>query len=175
MSSLDSISYTGLIWAVVIVIAGSIGLQLLVRHMKRRADDGDPRTDTGKEKRTRTLGRMVMTAGQVVLWTVAILTALQSFGINTTPILAASGVIGVAVGLGLQSFAKDFVSGVIIFVENQYAEGDRVKIGAFEGTVEQMTIRSTVLKDDDGNLIFLSNGDVKGVMNYSLSGLSRKD
>ncbi len=157
-----------IVWIVVLLVGGHAGLKYVVRRIKKAADDNDPRSHTGKEKRARTLGRLLTTAGTIVIWGVAGLMVLRLFGVNTTPLLAASGIIGATVALGTQGFAKDLVSGAIIFTENQYAEGDEVRIGEFEGVVERMTVRSTVLRDGDGNLVFLANGNVNNVVNLSL-------
>jgi len=92
---------------------------------------------------------------------------LSLFGVDTTPILAGAGVIGLAIGFGAQSLVKDFVSGLFILVENQYSVGDRVKIGNFEGRVIRITMRSTVLHDDEGKTFYISNGLIKDVTNLS--------
>lgn len=93
--------------------------------------------------------------------------SLNLSGVDIRPILASAGIIGLAVGFGAQSLVKDFVSGLFILIENQYGVGDRVKIGSFEGNVVKITMRSTVLMDDEKNKHYISNGLVKNVTNMS--------
>lgn len=92
--------------------------------------------------------------------------------IDLTPIFASSAIIGIALGFGAQSIIKDFLSGVFIITENQYRVGDVVDIEGAAGTVERITIRSTILRDADGNVHFLPNGNVMHVINKTM-GFSR--
>jgi len=92
---------------------------------------------------------------------------LNLFGVDIRPILAGVGVIGLAIGFGAQSLVKDFVSGLFILVENQYRIGDKVKIGSSEGNVIRITMRSTVLKDEEGKIYYISNGSIKNVINMT--------
>ncbi len=92
---------------------------------------------------------------------------LSLFGVDITPILAGAGVIGLAIGFGAQSLVKDIVSGLFILVENQYGIGDKIKIGSFEGQVFKITMRSTVLRDDEGRTFYISNGLIKDIVNFS--------
>src|SRR3989344_2530125 len=82
-------------------------------------------------------------------------------------ILAGAVILGVVLGFGAQSLIKDFLSGLFIFFEPQYSIGDRVKIGDFEGIVYRVTMRSTVLKDDEGNRYYIANGTINNVTNLS--------
>lgn len=92
--------------------------------------------------------------------------------VDLTPIFASSAIIGVALGFGAQSIIKDFLTGVFIITENQYRVGDVVDIEGAAGTVERISIRSTVLRDADGNVHFLPNGNVMHVINKTM-GYSR--
>lgn len=93
-------------------------------------------------------------------------------GVNLVPILASAGIVGVAVGFGAQSIIKDFITGAFIIMENQYRVGDVVEIEGATGTVERITIRSTVIRDSDGNVHFLPNGSIIHVINKTM-GYSR--
>lgn len=88
--------------------------------------------------------------------------------IDFTPLFASAGIIGIALGFGAQSIIKDFLSGVFIIMENQYRVGDTVDIEGAAGTVERMTVRSTVLRDFDGNVHFLPNGTIAHVINKTM-------
>lgn len=92
--------------------------------------------------------------------------------VNLTPFFASAGIVGVAIGIGAQSIIKDFITGAFIIIENQYRVGDVVDISGAVGTVERITIRSTVVRDSDGNVHFIPNGSVVHVINKTM-GYSR--
>lgn len=146
---------------------GRILLKVAVSRLARMVDDGDDTDVSQKEKRAETLGNIIVTTGNIVIYVVILLMILSLFGIDIRPVLAGAGVIGLAVGFGAQSLVKDFVSGLFILIENQYGIGDTVKIGSFEGRVIRITMRSTVLKNDEGKTFHISNGLIKDVINMS--------
>ena len=82
-------------------------------------------------------------------------------------ILAGAGVVGVAIGFGAQTLVKDLLSGVFIILEHRYALGDHVKIDIFEGEVVKITMRSTVLRNAEGQTFYISNGSIPKVINSS--------
>lgn len=92
--------------------------------------------------------------------------------IDLMPIFASSAIVGIVIGLGAQSIIKDFLTGVLIIMENQYRVGDVVDISGANGTIERITIRSTILRDGDGNVHFVPNGSVAHVINKTM-GYSR--
>jgi small conductance mechanosensitive channel len=155
------------IWIIILFFFGKIILKLIVKRFVKIADDEDDSHVSQKEKRAKTLGRIVVTTGNIIIYAIILLMVLSLFGINITPILAGAGVIGLAIGFGAQSLVKDFVSGLFILVENQYGIGDKVKIGNSEGQVIRITMRSTVLKDEEGKIYYISNGSIKDVINMS--------
>lgn len=142
-------------------------LKIIVNRLIRIVDDGDDTQYSQKEKRAETLGHIIVTTGNVVIYLVILLMALSLLGIDITPILAGAGVVGLAIGFGAQSLVKDFVSGLFILIENQYGIGDTVKIGSFEGDVVLITMRSTVLRNKKGETYYISNGLIKDVTNIS--------
>jgi len=155
------------IWIIILFFFGKIILKLIVKRFVQIADDKDDNHVSQKEKRAKTLGRIVVTTGNIIIYAIILLMVLSLFGIDITPILAGAGVIGLAIGFGAQSLVKDFVSGLFILVENQYGIGDKVKIGNSEGQVIRITMRSTVLKDEEGKIYYISNGSIKDVINMS--------
>jgi len=155
------------IWIIFLFIFGRLILKLIVRRLTKMVDDGDDEHVSQKEKRAETLGHIVVATGNIVIYAVILLMTLSVFGIDITPILAGAGVIGLAIGFGAQSLVKDFVSGLFILVENQYGIGDKVVIGKSEGNVIRISMRSTVLKDDEGKIYYISNGSIKDVINKS--------
>ena len=160
------------IWIVVLFFFGRIILKLVVKRLVKIVDDGDDDHVSQKEKRAKTLGQIILTTGNIVIYAVILLMILTVFGVDIRPILAGAGVIGLAIGFGAQSLVKDFVSGLFILVENQYGIGDKVKIGSFEGQVIRITMRSTALKNDEGKIYYISNGSIKDVINVSQQKIS---
>ena len=155
------------IWIIILFFFGKIILKLIVKRFVKIVDDGDDKRVSQKEKRAETLGQIIITTGNIVLYAVILLMVLSVFGVDIRPILAGAGVIGLAIGFGAQSLVKDFVSGLFILVENQYGIGDKVKIGSSEGRVIRITMRSTVLEDEEGKLYYMSNGSINNVINLS--------
>lgn len=88
--------------------------------------------------------------------------------INFLPIFASAGVLGAVIGFGAQSLIKDFISGVFIIAENQFRVGDDIEIDGAVGKVEHITIRSTVIRDDGGNVHYISNGNIMHVINKTM-------
>lgn len=158
---------TDIILIVMLFFLGRMILKLIVRRLIRMVDDGDDAHVSQKEKRAKTLGSIIITTGNIVIYIVILLMVLSLFGVDIRPILAGAGVIGLAIGFGAQSLVKDFVSGLFILVENQYGIGDQVKIGSFEGKVIRITMRSTVLRNDEGKIFYISNGLIKDVTKMS--------
>lgn len=156
-----------IVWIIILFFFGRIILRLLVKRLIRIVDDGDDKHVSQKEKRAETLGRIIVTTGNIVIYVVILLMILSLFGVDITPILAGAGVVGLAIGFGAQSLVKDFVSGLFILVESQYSIDDKVKIGSFEGRVIRITMRSTVLLNDEGETFYISNGLIKDVTNFS--------
>ena len=146
---------------------GRVILKLIVRRFEKIVDDGDNAHISQKEKRAETLGHIIITSGNIVIYAIVLFLILNLLGVDIRPIIAGAGVIGLAIGFGAQSLVKDFVSGLFIFVENQYGISDKVKVGSFEGIVIRITMRSTVLKDDEGKIYYISNGSIKDVINMS--------
>ena len=152
---------TDIIWIIILFFFGRIILKLVVKRLVKMVDDEDDEHVSQKEKRAETLGHIIVATGNVVIYVVITLMVLSLFGVDIRPILAGAGVIGLAIGFGAQSLVKDFVSGLFILVENQYGIGDKVKIGSFEGQVVRITMRSTVLRNTEGKIYYISNGLIK--------------
>jgi small conductance mechanosensitive channel len=90
---------------------------------------------------------------------------LSELKINIAPILGAAGIVGVAIGFGAQSLVKDYVGGLFILIEDQIRQGDSIKIEGYEGTVEEITLRYVRLRDYDGFVHFIPNGQIRIVTN----------
>ncbi len=117
-------------------------------------------TETDRKKRLATLESLIDAIIHIAVWLVAAVMIIDELGINTGPLLASAGVVGVALGIGAQSFIKDFVNGIFIIAENQYRVGDTVTLNTVTGTVQAITVRTTVLRDADGSLHHVPNGTI---------------
>ncbi len=158
---------TDVIWIIILFFFGRTMLKLIVKRLVRIVDDADDKYVSQKGKRAETLAHIIVATGNTFIYAVVLLMVLSLFEIDITPILAGAGVVGLAIGFGAQSLVKDFVSGLFILIENQYGIGDKVKIGSFEGRVIRITMRSTVLLDDEEKTYYISNGSVNNVINLS--------
>lgn len=119
------------------------------------------------KQRAKTLGSVMRSAATVTIYTFAILMSLGEFDINLGPLIAGAGVAGVALGFGAQSIVKDFLSGFFMLVEDQYAVGDIVDVGAASGVVEGIGLRTTRIRDVNGTLWHVPNGEILRVGNKS--------
>lgn len=144
----------------------------LVRRVARRivvaVDDGDDSTMTAAEKRGHTVAQLVRSVGRVVILIIALLLTIGQF-ISIGPLLAAGGLVGLAVSFGAQSLVKDLISGFFILAENQFGVGDVIEAAGKSGTVERMTLRVVVLRDLRGVLHTIPNGQITTVSNLTRS------
>lgn len=92
---------------------------------------------------------------------------LSEIGVDIAPIIASAGIIGIALGFGAQSLVKDFLAGIFVFIEDQYGVGDVVDVGVASGTVETVTLRMTRLRDVNGTVWYVPNGEILRVGNQS--------
>jgi small conductance mechanosensitive channel len=141
-------------------------LRRLARRIILRAEAGDAPGLRFRAQRAATLAQLLIHVGGIVIVIVGGLLFLDIF-ISIGPLLAGAGVLGLAVSLGFQGVMKDIITGFLVVLEDQYAVGDRVRIGDVEGTVHGLTLRSTVVQADDGTLHYLANGALTAVANLS--------
>ncbi|MCC6547968.1 mechanosensitive ion channel family protein [Candidatus Sumerlaeota bacterium] len=120
------------------------------------------------EKRITTVFSVVKKALVALLWVLGVLVALRTCGIDVAPILAAAGVLGLAIGLGAQSIVKDMFTGVILLLENHIRVGDSVVINGKNGAVEAINLRTLVLRDATGTLHVIPNGSVTELSNQTI-------
>jgi small conductance mechanosensitive channel len=115
----------------------------------------------------RTLASVISSIGTFIIVFVAILEVLRFLGLDLGPLLASAGIVGLAIGFGAQTLVKDFINGFFVLLEDQYNIGDTVRLAGLKGTVEDMTLRRTVLRDDDGTLHTIPNSQVQVVSNMT--------
>jgi small-conductance mechanosensitive channel len=120
-----------------------------------------------RERRIVTLQRLAVRIAGVVIVIVAALMVLAKFSIDVGPAVAGLGVLGVAVGFGAQTLIRDWLAGIFIVTENQYSAGDLVRIAGVEGEVEDLSLRRTTVREPDGTLHTVPNGQIIVASNLS--------
>src|SRR5262249_2752452 len=118
-------------------------------------------------RRAATIGAILRSIAALLIWSIALLTILDELGVNLAPLLAGAGVAGLALGFGAQSLVRDFISGMFMLVEDQYGVGDVVDVGLATGTIEALTLRTTRLRDVEGVVWHVPNGEIHRVGNKS--------
>jgi moderate conductance mechanosensitive channel len=138
-----------------------------IQRLEDRPGTDDPILQVRRERRTTALAALATSVLTVVVWTIAVMMILDQFGIALAPVIASAGIVGVALGFGAQDLVKDFLSGVFILAEDQYGLGDTVTVGEASGVVEGVTLRSTRIRDVNGTLWHIPNGEIRRVGNQS--------
>jgi small-conductance mechanosensitive channel len=139
-------------------------VRLTAHRIEDAVDDGDDSITTLREKRGRTISQLLRSVGRVVITTIAVLLTFNVF-INIAPILAGAGILGLAISFGAQSLVRDIISGFFILLENQFAVGDVIEAAGKSGVVERMTMRVVVLRDLEGTMHVIPNGEMKVISN----------
>jgi small conductance mechanosensitive channel len=151
--------------ALLIEVAGLFILQLGLKTFEKRLMTS--KTTAERLKRLMTLARAGRSIGLVLISLIVFLIILRETGMDISPILASAGVVGLALSLGAQTVIKDFLGGVLILAENQFSIGDVITVGPLTGTVEDITLRATYLRDTDGKLNLIPNGDIRTLSNLT--------
>lgn len=151
-----------LIW--VLAWAARHLVKVIARRIIASVDDGDDSTFTEAEQRGHTLAQLVRSLGMVLVTAMALLATLNVF-IDITPLLAGAGILGLAFSFGAQSIVKDTIAGFFILLENQFVVGDFIEVAGKSGTVERMTLRAVTLRDGDGTMHVVPNGQITTVSN----------
>jgi small conductance mechanosensitive channel len=112
------------------------------------------------ERRVNTIARLAVRVGGGIILAIAGLMALGALGVDIGPAIAGLGVVGIAVGFGAQSLVRDWLAGIFVVLENQYSEGDHVRIAGVDGVVEDFGLRRTTLRDAEGTVHFVPNGAI---------------
>ena len=148
--------------ALIAIVALRIGVNVGVRHFveHRSASSDGLRPPEGLEGRMRTVGQLLVRVGGAAILVIAGLMVLGELGINIGPAIAGLGLVGVALGFGAQSLVRDWLAGIFVVLENQYSYGDLVRVAGVEGTVEDFSLRRTLLRDADGSFHSVPNGQI---------------
>lgn len=171
LTGLSGIPHARLVGLVIeLVVLGLLFLMLRQvggRVLRRLTDQLARRGDPRQSSRVRTLMGLIRSIADFVLGFVFLVSILGLIGVNVAAIVGTASVAGLAFGFGSQRLVKDFMTGFFLLLEDQYAVGDTVTIGTVTGTVEEMGMRITQIRDDDGRLHTLGNGDIASVCNHS--------
>ncbi|MEH6940881.1 mechanosensitive ion channel family protein [Bacillus sp. JJ722] len=153
--------------ALIIIIAGivvKIGKKVITNVFLLRAKS----PLRVSERREATMLKLLKNVVSYFVYFIALMTILGTVGIEVKGLLAGAGILGLAVGFGAQSLVKDIITGFFIIFEDQFAVGDYVRIGQFEGTVEEIGLRTSKIKGMNGEINVIPNGSILEVTNYSV-------
>jgi small conductance mechanosensitive channel len=154
---------------VFVAVYSFILIRVVVFFVNRvhRIADRQSTTNPQRASELRTIAAVLRATAFGVVGFIVLIHTLAVFGVPTTSLLASAGLVGVGIGLGAQSLFKDIINGVFILIENQYNVGDTVKIASLTGTVEDLTLRLTTLRDGDGTVYYIPNSQIATVSNMS--------
>ena len=148
--------------------AGETKKPPLLRNLRERSGSANAaKVAARRQQRAQTIGSVLKSTVSIVLLVWVVLTILNVFGVNIAPFIASAGVVGLAIGFGAQNLVRDFVTGVFMLLEDQYGVGDTVDLGDATGEVESVGLRITTIRDIDGTLWYVRNGEIARVGNMS--------
>ena len=168
--------FTGAPLNITLIVALALTIQIIggraiTRAMVRIADadliPGPKRAGARQKERAKTTGTVLKSTLNGTVWLIAIFMILSEFGLNLGPLIASAGVIGVALGLGAQTLVRDILSGIFMLVEDQYGVGDQVSVLDVTGVVETVGLRITTVRDNEGTIWYLRNGEILKIGNKS--------
>ncbi len=139
----------------------------LVSRRLARVNQANLATSSVRVQQLHTISSIIRSIGLAAIVFFAVVTILYDLGIHVEPLLASAGIAGLAVGFGAQTLVHDVLNGFFILVENWFDVGDVIKIGAFQGSVEILTLRRTVLRDADGSVHTIPNSTITAVTNMT--------
>ncbi|WP_200873271.1 mechanosensitive ion channel family protein [Actinokineospora spheciospongiae] len=171
---------------ILLIVAVAVVIRLLLRRLIERITAGDGKVPTvlkplkerapgafgsliseRRAQRARTIGSVLKSLVTFIVYGLAFILTLGELGLNLGPIIASAGIVGVALGFGAQNLVKDFLSGIFMMLEDQYGVGDVVDVGEASGTIEAVGLRVTTLRDVNGTVWYVRNGEILRVGNSS--------
>ncbi|MET1074089.1 MAG: mechanosensitive ion channel family protein [Umezawaea sp.] len=140
----------------------------LLRPLRERAPQAlGALVSERRDQRAKTIGSVLKSVTTMGVFGIAFIQVLTEVGMNVAPILTSAGILGVAIGFGAQNLVKDFLSGMFMMLEDQYGVGDVVDLGPATGTVEAVGLRITTIRDGNGTVWYVRNGEILRVGNSS--------
>jgi small conductance mechanosensitive channel len=140
---------------------------LMVRRFEHETSKGTTVDALERAKRARTLGSLISNVATTAISGVALLMILEEFGVNIAPVLTGAGIAGLAVGFGAQTLVRDVISGFFMILEDQVRVGDAAAINGTGGLVEEINLRTIVLRDEEGTVHVFPNGSITTLANKS--------
>lgn len=162
-----------LVAALLVVLVAWLVAKIITRviaRFVRRIERDQRSTDVPTERRLQravTIGHGLRSLAHIVVWTVAGIAVLTAFGVNLAAVITSAGLLGVALGFGAQNVTRDLLAGAFMIFEDQFGVGDVVDVGVASGTVEQVSLRVTRLRDVEGVAWHVPNGEIRRVGNRS--------
>jgi len=150
-----------------ILLGGGIAyaaLRVIRQRVAEMTVEGEIAPDEERQRR-KTLATVITAGGILLIGTVTLMMILSEIGVDLGPLLATAGVAGLAIGFGAQTLVKDFIGGFFILIEDQYSIGDVVAVAAVDGVVEEVNLRTTILRDLRGVVHVVPNGEIRVVSN----------
>jgi small-conductance mechanosensitive channel len=159
----------GLRMVFITVVAAVVirGLHLAIRQLQARIGSRQATTDLEWQRRAATIGGLLSNLVTVAIGFIAVLMLLREIGVDVVPMLASAGIAGLAIGFGAQNLVRDVISGFFLILEDQVRVGDLARINGVTGLVEQVNLRTIVLRDADGAVQVFPNGTVGTLANLS--------
>jgi small-conductance mechanosensitive channel len=139
----------------------------VIRNAEREIGPGDDLEHVERRKRLQTVAATLQRFFSILIWTAASLMVLRELDVDITPVLTGAGIVGLAVGFGAQTLVKDIISGLFLIAEDQVRLGDAAEINGIGGSVEQINLRTIVLRDLEGTLHYIANGEIRTLANKS--------
>ncbi|HYJ79049.1 MAG TPA: mechanosensitive ion channel domain-containing protein [Longimicrobiaceae bacterium] len=156
--------------ALAVAVLAFWALNAVLRRVERSIGDQEPGGVLSlHEQRARTLVGLLRSIGRVVIFTITVFMVLGAVGVQLGPLLAGAGVVGLAISFGAQSLVKDVISGLFILIEDQFGVGDVIRVEGVSGAVERMSLRVVVLRDVEGVVHTVPNGQITKVSNFTRS------
>jgi small-conductance mechanosensitive channel len=156
-----------LLLLVLLALAADRFAASVIRRAEGEIADGSEVGADERRKRAKTIGATARRFFSILIWTVAALMGLRELGVDITPALTGAGILGLAVGFGAQTLVKDIISGLFLIAEDQVRIGDVVEVNGVGGGVEEINLRTIVLRDFEGVVHVISNGEIRTLANRS--------
>jgi len=153
-----------------IIIGAYVALRIVkmaVLQMERLVENKEAATMSEAEKRAKTLGKIINSAGCVIIIGIAVMMIMSEFNMNIMPIITGAGIAGLAIGFGAQNLVRDIISGFFLILEDQIHVGDVARINGTGGVVEAIKLRTTILRDLEGTVHIFPNGEISQVANLT--------
>jgi small-conductance mechanosensitive channel len=139
----------------------------VIRNAEHEIADGEDVKAHERRKRLHTVGATSRRFFSILIWSAATLMVLRELDVDITPVLTGAGILGLAVGFGAQTLVKDMISGLFLIAEDQVRIGDAAQINGIEGTIEEINLRTIVLRDVEGVVHTIANGEIRTLANRS--------